>query len=94
MCKCKCPFHFSKGVPRALSFYIVAANSIPIVGFFRFFIPKKIKRKKWESNQVFQYVWAIKLPRVEVVIDFEKKMTQVRCKIHSEVRKKKKGTGS
>jgi hypothetical protein len=34
MCKCKCPFHFSKGVPRALSFYIVAANSIPIVGFF------------------------------------------------------------
>jgi len=34
VCKSKCPFHFSKGVPRALSFGIVATNSIPIVGFF------------------------------------------------------------
>ncbi len=39
---------------------------------------------------MFQYVWVIKLPRVEVVIDFERKITQVRCKIHNEVRKKKK----
>ncbi len=39
---------------------------------------------------MFQDVWGIKLPWVEVIIDFERKMTQVRCKIHSEVGKKEK----
>jgi hypothetical protein len=39
---------------------------------------------------VFQNVWAIKLPWVEVVIDFEKKMTQIRCRIANEVGKKEK----
>jgi hypothetical protein len=39
---------------------------------------------------VFQDVWVIKLPWVEVVIDFERKMTQVRCRIPNEVGKKEK----
>lgn len=39
---------------------------------------------------MFQDVWAIKLPWVEMVIDFERKMTQIKYRIHNEVQKKKK----
>ncbi len=46
VCKGKCPFHFSKGVPRALAFGIVATNSIPIVGFFQIISTKKKSKEK------------------------------------------------
>lgn len=39
---------------------------------------------------MFQYIWVIKLPWVEVVVNFKRKMTQVRCRIHSKVQKKEK----
>jgi hypothetical protein len=28
-------------------------------------LPKKVQKKEWEFNQVFQDVWAIKLPWAE-----------------------------
>jgi hypothetical protein len=46
VCKGKCPFHFSKGVLRALTFGIVATNSILIVGFFQINPTKKNQKKK------------------------------------------------
>jgi hypothetical protein len=44
MCKCKCPFHFSKGIPKALSSIIVVNDLILIVDLTfqeRLFLPKK-----------------------------------------------------
>jgi hypothetical protein len=46
VCKGKSPFHFSKGVPRALAFDIITTNSIPIVGFFQIIPTKKNQKKK------------------------------------------------
>ncbi len=52
--------------------------------------PKRIWKKVWELNQVFQDVWAIEFPWAEAVIGPYGKMTQVRYAICNQVEKGKK----
>ncbi len=51
--------------------------------------PKKPRKAQWELNQVFQNVWAIKLPWAKVVMGPIGKMSMVRCKVSTFVEKEK-----
>jgi hypothetical protein len=47
------------------------------------FAPKRIRKKEWELNQVFQDTWATKLLKVEVVIGEDGRLSMIRCKVCS-----------
>jgi hypothetical protein len=58
-----------------LFFSIVASNSILVVDLTQIFPIKKIWKKEWEFNQMFQNVWDIKIPWAEAIIGPKGKMT-------------------
>lgn len=83
-------FHFSEEIARASTSRTIGDDLVHVVDFTQNLPPKKIWKKVWELNHVFQDVWAIKLPWVEAAIGPDGKMTQVRYIICSQVEKKKK----
>ncbi len=73
--KSKRPSHLLEGLPWTSSFGIVGANLILVVDLIQIFPTKKIWKKEWEFNQMFQDVWDIKIPCVEAVIGPKGEMT-------------------
>jgi hypothetical protein len=67
ICKSKHTFHFLKAITRALTSRTIGDESIIIVDLTQNLPPKKTWKKKWECNPVFQNVWAIKIPWVELM---------------------------
>ncbi len=90
MHKGKHPFHFSEGTPRVLTFGTIGNDLVHVVDLTQNLPPKKIWKKVWEFNKVFQDVWAIKLPWAEAIIGPNGKMTQVRYTICNQEEKRKK----
>ncbi len=72
-------FIFLERTTRASTSQTIGDNLIFIVDLTQDLFPKKIRKKKWEFNQVFQDVWAIKLPWAKIITGHYGKMTQVRC---------------
>lgn len=68
ICKSKCTFHFLKGIARASTFKTIRDESIIIIDLTQNLTPKQTWKKEWEFNQMFQNVWATKLPWVEVMV--------------------------
>ncbi len=62
MHKSKHPFHFLEGIARALTFGTIGNDVVHVVDLIPNLPSKKIWKKVWEFNNVFQDVWAIKLP--------------------------------
>lgn len=90
MHKDKHPFHFLEGIARALTFGTIGNDLVHVVDLIKNLPLKKNWKKVWEFNKVFQDVWAIKLPWVEVVIGPNGKMTQVKYIICNQVEKRNK----
>jgi hypothetical protein len=89
MHKSKCPSHFKKEFLSASSYNTITIHFSLIIDITQILLTNCFW-KEWEFNWVFQDVWAIKVPWAKAIIGPKVLMTQVRCRICSEVEKRYK----